>query len=247
MAEFDVVVATSGLDEKLTRLEREQLPFARSLAANQAAFETMGTLRKTAQLTLDRPTRFTISGIRYERGTKRHPVSSVYLSGDAGKGTAPAKYLTVAYGGVRGQRPSERVLERAGLISPGEGWVPAAVRLNRYGNVAASRIVHILSSIRAFGEQGFQANVTGRSRARGKKRGRAQYFVSRGTNRRLPRGVYERYGRKKSKVRPVLLFVDLPSYSVQFDFRAIAQREARRRYVAAWPEALRRALRTARR
>jgi hypothetical protein len=271
MAAFNVVIDTKVFEQRLTKLEREQLPFARSLAANQAVFETRAVLQRAMPLFLDEPTPFTVSGVRYKKGTKDSPAAEIYISDDAAKGTSPKQYLQALIRGQRRrQKRSERVLARAGLISDDEGWVPAtrtspnppAIRLNRYGNVTGGKITEILSGIRAFGEEGFQANITATSRARGKKRRRAEYFVSRGG--KLPRGIYQRFGRRSKarhkyntlpagrpvtgrQIRPVLLFVKLPVYSKQFDFYGIAEKEGRRRFLQAWPAALRRALATARR
>lgn len=247
MAQFAVVVDTRALERRLTALEREQLPFARSLAANQAAFETRQTVQRAMPLFLDNPTPYVVRSVLVQRGDKRRPAADVYINDFAGKGVPPNKILRPVVRGVRrGQRPSERLLSRAGFITGGEGWVPAAVRRNRYGNVSQGQIVQILSGLRAFGEVGFQANLTGRSRAAGRRRGRSEYFVARGSD-HLRRGVWERYGPGRRRIRPVLLFIDLPVYPRRFDFTRIAGDEARRRYVAAFPAALRRALRTARR
>lgn len=176
------------------------------------------------------------------------------------KGTPPSKYLTETRGGRRGQSRSEKVLARAGLLEPGEGWIPApGVPLNRYGNVRASLIGQILSAIKAFGEQGFQANITKRSARRREQ----QYFFARGSD-HLERGIYQRAGSRRRAlhkygefpagrftvprfIKPVLLIVDLPSYSKSFDFVKLAANEARRRFVDAWPDSLRRALATERR
>jgi hypothetical protein len=247
MATFNVVIDTKVFEQRLTRLEREQLPFARSLAANQAAFETRAVLLKATPLFIDQPTPFTLRGIRYRKGTKHSPAAEIYLSGDAPKGTAPAEYMEpIIFGGRRRQKRSERVLARAGIISDDEGVVPAAIKLNRYGNIPGPTMVRILSQVRAFGEEGFSANATPTSRARRKRRGQKdKYFVSRGGH--LRRGIYERYGAGGRRVKPVLLFVKLPTYTKSFDFVKIASDEARRRFVRAWPAALRRALGTARR
>jgi hypothetical protein len=266
---FDVVIDTTVLEKRLTRLEREQLPFARSLAANQAAFETARTLQQALPLYLDDPTPFTVRGVRYKKGNKLSPASSVYISDDAPKGTSPKMYLKALIRGQRRrQKRSESVLARRGIISRGEGWIPASrtgIKLNRFGNLTGGQITRILSGVKAFGEEGFSANITAASRARGTKAGRAEYFVVRGNARdgHLPRGIYQRQGgRRQAKrkygglpvgrkkvargIKPVLLFVDLPTYSKQFDFYRLAQQEGRRRFLRAWPAALRRALATAR-
>src|SRR5690606_19154460 len=109
-------------------------------------------------------------------------------------------------------------------------------------------------------ESGFKANVTARSRRRNSKR--AQYFWSPGTN-GLPRGVYRREGVTYQApyqyrnlpagrqimprgVAPVLLVFKSATYGKRFDFPRLAGEESRRRFLDAWPRALERALRTAR-
>ena len=248
MARIDVVVDVSGFEKLLTDVERNQLPYARSLTANQAAFETMHTMRNAMPLFLEQPTPFSIRSVRYRKGTKAAPVAEVYLTGDASKGTAPSKYLTVTRGGIRGQRRSERVLRRAGILGDDEGWVPGKhLKANAYGNqLTGGQVVRILSQIKAFGEEGFQANMTGRSQARNARRGqKPRYFLSRGES--FPRGIWERYGVGGRAVRPVMLFIKLPSYDKEFDFVRLATEEARRRFIRAWPANWRRARATARR
>lgn len=241
-----VVVDTTRFERRLTRLQRQQLPFARSLAANQAAFETRRTIQTAMPLYIQNPTSHTIRGVLYRKGNKQSPAAEVYLNDFVGKGTPQVKYLRpLVRGGVRNQKASERVLQRAGFITQGEGWVPAAVRTNSRGNVSGAMITRILSGVKAFGESGATQNISAASRRRGRRKGRSEYFVARGSD-HLRRGVWERYGRGRRQVRPVLLFVDLPSYRPQFPFYRLAERELRRRFARAWPQALRRALRTAR-
>jgi hypothetical protein len=247
VATFDVIVETKNFEEKLSRLERLQLPFARSLAANTAAFETMGTLRAALPLIFDRPTPFTVRGVGYRKGNKLSPAAEVFLSGDASKGTPPTDYLAHQIaGGRRKAKRGERVLQRARILTANEGYVPAAVKLDRYGNVPARIIVQILSQIRAFGEEGFSANQTDASKRRSAKKNRRKYFLVSRAGEGLPRGVYERYGPGLRNIKPVLLFVPLPTYQKRFDFPQLARDELRRRFVLAWPNALRRALASAR-
>lgn len=241
-----MVVDTTVLEKRMTRLARQQLPYARSLAANQAAFETRPVIQKAMPLYMDNPTPHTIRGVLYRKGNKQLPAAEVYINDFVGKGTPPVKYLRpLIKGGQRNQKRSERVLQRAGFITQGEGWVPAAVRRDSRGNVSGGRITQILSGVKAFTAAGSDQNISAASRGRGRRQGRSEYFVARGSD-RLRRGVWERYGRGRRKIRPVLLFVPLPTYSRQFPFYEIAGRELRRRFARAWPNALRRALRTAR-
>lgn len=262
MTSFNVVIDTSVAQRRLTKIERDQLPFARLLASNQAAFETMQTMRKSLDLFFDRPTPWLRARtILYQKGTKESPSALLYIPADPDKGAAPTDVLAHhIFGGQRALKRGEKQLVRAGLISTDEIVVPAqGMQLDQYGNVPGRTMVQILSQIRAFTEAGFQANVTARSRLRNRNTG--QYFWSRGDV--LPRGVWKRKGvvHKAAHpyrqfragrttlprgVVPVLLVVKAPTYPKRFDFPRLAATEARRRFLAAWPAALARAVRTAR-
>lgn len=261
MTSFNVVIDTSVAQRRLTKIERDQLPFARLLASNQAAFETMQTMRKSLDLFFDRPTPWLRTRtILYHKGTKESPSALLYIPADPDKGAAPTDVLAHhIFGGQRALKRSEKQLVRAGLISEDEIIVPAqGLQLDQYGNVPGRTMVQILSQIRAFTEAGFQANQTARSRRRNQSR--EQYFWSRGDV--LPRGVWKRHGvsykapyaRKEHRagrlilprnVMPVLLVVKAPNYPKRFDFPRLVATEARRRFLAAWPAALARAVRTA--
>lgn len=237
MASFNFVIDTKGLEAKLTKLERQVLPAARVRAMNDVAFQARGTIQKLLPLVFNQPTGFTTRSALYRKATLQAPVAEVFIRDDAAKGTPPSKYLQPQVrGGQRRQKGAERQLARAGLIGRDEGWVPGrAMKLNRYGNVPSGKIVQMLSQIRAFGEQGYQANVTARSRSKAK----GKYFVPNpATRNRLPRGVYERYGPKGRRIRPAMLFVKLPSYQRRLDFRGAVTQDINRRM----PESFRRAL-----
>src|SRR5690606_38577453 len=117
------------------------------------------TIRKLLPITLDKPIPFTVAGVRYRKGNKHAPAAEIFISDDAAKGTSPAMYLNpLIRGQQRGQKRSERVLRRAGIIEAGEGWIPASrrgIKLNRFGNLTGGQLTQILSGISAFGEEGF--------------------------------------------------------------------------------------------
>lgn len=265
MASFDVVIDTSVFERRLTQLEREQLPFARVLASNTAAFETLQTMRKSLPIFFDRPTPWTVARVmQYAKATKEHPAATIFIPADPDKGAAPTDVLGHhIFGTQRPAKRSEKQLQRAGLMSRDEILVPASgMELDQYGNVRGRTMVQILSQLRAFTESGFQANVTARSQRRRRRRPQDHYFWSRGGA--LKRGVWKRQGvtyKARYKrgshaagrmilprgVIPVLLVAKSPVYPKRFDFPELAGNEARRRFLAAWPAALRRAVRTARR
>lgn len=251
MASINFIIDTKGLEQKLTKLERQVLPAVRARSLSFVAQDARGTVQKVMELSLDRPIPYTRRAVRFESATVEDPVAAVYISSDPNKGIPPSTYLREhVTSGTRGQKPSERLLQRAGLLGRNEGWSPArAMRLDRYGNVPPSRLVQILSQLKAFSEVGASMNVTAASRARNK--GRTQYFVPKPGS-RLYRGVYERHGpRPKIKkgprkgqpgvprrIRPVLLFTPLPSYQQRFDFAGAVRQDVRRRLPNAWRRAM---------
>ena len=127
--------------------------------------------------------------------------------------------------------------------------VPArGARLNRYGNIPASRVVQILSQLQAAGGSGFDANETDRSRRRAGK-SRTRYFAigGRGNRRQaLPRGIYERRGKKQRKAKGVMMFVKRPVYRAVLGFRSGAQKTSAARLPVNLRRAMDQAIRTSR-
>lgn len=249
MTNIVVELDTTRLEKRLTALERRQLPFATQIALNNTAFKTRATVQKALGIYLDRPTPFVVNSILVQKATKDNLVAHIYSREEPFPSKSPADYLKHhARGGRRPRKRSERLLEQLGVLGPNESIVPASgLRLNKYGNVPGSTMVRILSQVKAFQEVGFKANITARSRRRNRNKRRPKYFIpSEGTRNRLPRGIYERYGRGGKQIRPVLLFVPLARYDRIFPFEDIVRQDVRRRYRGEFFKALRRAIRTAR-
>lgn len=229
---LNFIVDTKGLEKNLETLERV---IAKAMVGtlNSLAFKGRAKVQETLPRVFDRPTPWTIRGVRFEQATLQRPVSSVLMSDDRSKGTAPTQYLHAqARGGLRRQKRSERAMERIGILGRGEGWVPGDdMKLDRYGNVPGARMVQILSQLKAFSEVGALANVTTRSKARNPRR--KQYFSPRPGS-KLTRGVYERYGRGRRQVRPVLVFIKLPTYRRRFDLAGIVRKDVSRRLETTW-------------
>ena len=146
----------------------------------------MGDVRKKLPSIFDRPIPFTVSSVRYGKATRSDLRSRVYISDDAPKGLSPRKYLKAEIeGGVRGDKRSERALKAAGLMQSGQQVVPGrGMELDRFGNVPGPTMVRILSRIAAFGQQGYSANASEKTKkklARAKmaaRRGGTDFFVA---------------------------------------------------------------------
>ncbi|WYX26474.1 hypothetical protein WJ969_13730 [Achromobacter xylosoxidans] len=139
----------------------------------------------------------------------------------------------------------------------------AAAELDAYGNMSRGQVVRLLSYFEAFGEQGYRANATARSRARTANVGTSregyrringvQYFISRGKGsmsgqRRqvLPTGIWRKTGTHGADVAPVLLAVEQPQYTPRLPFYETAAAVYGERFDVEYSTALDAALATAR-
>lgn len=150
------------------------------------------------------PTPYTLNSI-FTRLNATDMSVEIGLKEWAGKGTSAAEYLKPQiFGGSRPMKRSETYLQS--YYVPGRG-----VRLNAYGNIPGSTITQILSSLKAFPEVGYLANVTAQSRKRNKRI--RNFFIARNDQKNLKPGVYERMA--NGSIKPVLIFIGSPSYRVR--------------------------------
>jgi len=105
----------------------DQIPFAASKALNKTAFEARGDTQEQLKKDIDRPTPFTLRGVRYRNSTKRRLIASVYFTPDRWR------YLRYQVEGGR-RRPQRFAIA-----------VPAGVRRNKYGNPARGSINRLLA------------------------------------------------------------------------------------------------------
>jgi hypothetical protein len=121
-----------ALEQSLSRLEREQLPFAVSVALNNTATDVRDSFKRTLQRELDRPTPFTLNGTYIQRARKRRLVAEV------GMKDRQAAYLEKQLrGGIR-------VPRRKALV------VPSAQRRNKYGNMPRNTVKRLLKKRNVF-------------------------------------------------------------------------------------------------
>jgi len=253
----------------LDRIQR-QAPYATSLALNRTAKAVHETLQQEILKDFDRPTPYTQRALRTVRATKQRLEAYVGFKDATGKGISANQYLWAqVHGGSRSQKRSEKALRKAGL--PGDFTVPGAgAELDQYGNMSRGQVVRLLSYFEAFGEQGYRANATPKSRSRlakltgpqfkGKKKSNyvkingVVYFMSKGKgsvsgNREQPlrAGIWQKSGIHGVDVKPVLLATkQAPQYSERLPFYETAQQIWGERFDAEYSTALEHALATAR-
>lgn len=245
-------------------------------AAARALTDTAESARKDATARLAQvikgPTPYTLNSLFKKPATKVSLASMVYVK-DRGReqktgSRGPDRIIGHLFkGGARESKNFELVLRRAGLLPPGFFAVPGnAAPRDGNGNIPPAFITQMLAYFRAFGEQGYQANMTDKSRARFEKRlgkkagGTVEFFISRGRGfwfgrrswregrrQHLPPGVWQRVRYSQgSAIRPVLMFVKAPRYQQLINLEEIVGATARREFPAKFRQYYAEALATAR-
>lgn len=224
------------IDFDTARLEKELaacgrlIPTAAATALTRTAAGSRRDVMEQMKSIFDRPTRFTVNSIRYKPASADSLTASVEISDDAAKGLSPRKYLGPEItGGPRRLKRSEKLLITRGIMRPGQHIVPArGIALDASGNVSGPLMTKILSRLSAFGEVGFSANVSDRTRKRIKgqklatKRTGTDYFVAHSHIDGEPLGIYQLVGH--GHVEPVLYFARAnPNYKPRFPFDAMVQ------------------------
>lgn len=238
MLEISVRSNIKELSKKLSALAYKQLPFATSRAINDTVQDCRKGFGDATRKAFDNPVARTTNALRYKNSTKRNLTAKVWINDDPGKGIAPARYLSAEImGGTRHQKRFEKALQMRGLMKSGSFAMPGdSVPRDANGNVPGSFYVRILSYLGAFGEQGYRANMTDKTRRRiaGMKRsprgfksiGGAVYFVSNGGRRtaHLAPGIYKKSGIHGSNIEPIFLFVNQAAYKARLNFGGIIQK-----------------------
>ncbi|MFZ3141157.1 hypothetical protein [Polaromonas sp.] len=240
MITFSVKSDLEATVSQWARVAGDQMPFATALALTQTAKAAKEEIERQMPSLIDRPTPYTMKGFRLYPATKVKLLAEVDFRPAFGRGTAARDYLApLVFGGERKLKAFERSLERTGLLPSGYAAVPgSAAKVDAFGNMSRGQIVQIVSYFKAFGEQGYRANMTDKRRAslaRGNKRTGARgvsYFIGKPGNGRLPMGVWQRisFGAAGTAIKPVIIFVSKPSYKAQLDVPGIAKRMINERF-----------------
>lgn len=240
----------------LTGVATKQAEFAVMTTMNKAAYETSQVLSRRMAAVFDRPTSWVLNSIRYVKATRSNLVAKIDLDNWGNKQGVSVNHVLRAeiHGGNRNLKRSEVALSRAGVLPSGMAIVPgSAAKLDKNGNMSAAQIVQIISWFGGFGEQGYSANMkdAGRRRlARGnKKQGRYgfAYFALKKPHGKLRAGIYQRFDTSfGSSVKPVMIFIKIPSYKKRFDFYELGIKTAMNAFNRDLPAAVANAVRTAR-
>ncbi len=240
-------VKINGLDAlkaKLRGLSDGKIKVAAVAALNDAAYAGAQETKKAMAQVFDRPTPWVLGGVRYVKARKDRLESSIDFDQWGNKTSVTVGKILQAeiFGGQRKYKRHELALQRAGILPSGMAIVPgpAAIK-DQYGNMAASQIVQIISWFKAFGEQGYKANSTAKTRARLAKEKRNgtkgfEYFALQKKQGKLSPGIYQRFTfASGSAIKPIMYFVRMPAYKRRLDFYGIANKVAVDTFNKAYP------------
>ncbi len=240
MITFSVKSDLEDTVSQWARIAGDQMPFATAVALTRTAKAAKEEVERQLPSLIDRPTPYTMRGFRLYPATKTKLLAEVDFRPAFGRGTSARDYLSpLVYGGERKLKAFERSLQRTGLLPSGYAAVPgSAAKTDAYGNMSRGQIVQIVAYFKAFGQQGYSANTTDKRRAamaRGSKRTGARgisYFIGRPGGGRMPLGVWQKtsFGAAGSAIKPIIIFVSLPTYRQQLDVPGIAKRVIAERF-----------------
>lgn len=244
-------INTSTLDATVARLRglsENKIKTAMVGALNKGAYAGMKAAQEEIRSVFDRPTPWIQKSARYWKATKDKPEAKIDLDFWGNKQGVSSEDVLRAevQGGQRRHKRHEIALQRAGILPPGMAIVPGeGAKMDAYGNMQAGQINQILAWFSAFGEQGYKANMTVQGRARlgrDKKRTGAkgfQYFALQRQRGKLRPGIYQRfnfYG--GSGIKPIMIFVRVPSYRPRLKFYGVAEKAALEEIHKVFPEYL---------
>lgn len=245
-----ISVKIDGLDAlqaKLRGLADGKIKVAAVAALNTGAYAGTQETKKAMSSAFDRPTPWVLGGVRYVKARKDKLESSIDFDQWGNKTNVTVGNVLNAeiFGGQRKHKRHEIALQRAGILPAGMAIVPGpGAAKDQYGNMSAAQIVQIMAWFKSFGEQGYKANSTDKSRARlgkDKKSGAKgfQYFVLQKKVGKLAPGIYQRFTfAAGSAIKPVMFFVPLPKYQRRLDFYGIAEKAAIAEFNRAFPRYL---------
>jgi hypothetical protein len=238
---------SSNMDAVMKSLSNvaKQSTFATMQALNDTAYAVRADLQAGMRSNFDAVTPYMLRSIWARMATKQKLVASVWPRYMGGKGYDPEHILMPhVYGGNRKVKASERALQKIGVLPVGWSIVPGkACPLDGYGNPDRGAIVKMLSYMKAFGEQGYKANITDKKKESMKKAG-ARYMVSYGLGKtkHLAPGIWFVDG---LKIAPMFMFVKKAKYRKHFDYLGIADAAVSRTFAPAFNRRMANAMRTA--
>ncbi|QDP47230.1 MAG: putative tail completion protein [Prokaryotic dsDNA virus sp.] len=210
-----------------TKAVQKQLPFATSVAINNAAFDARKAINAGTKSAFHVPVKFTQSAFLVQKSKKRELTAFVYAQDKKGKDRARYLRFGIA-GGTRPQKGMDAYFENAvpndGTIPAGAYFMPTSlVKTNASGNVTQATLRRISKGINGDARGGFFIGTP------------------RGGNR--PPGIYRR---SRQQLQPYFIATtDRPDYTGRFNIESIGAKVIQRRFGFHFNAALSKAVSTA--
>lgn len=224
-----------------------QAPFVAAVTLTRTAQDAQAAIKAEMQHTFDRPTAYALNGTFLKPAKKNNLEARVWVKDNpSGKGTPADRFLLPEiYGGDRGLKGMERLLQRNGMMPSGWFAIPGAgAQLDGNGNVKRSQITQILSQLRVQRSAGFESRATGSRRSnRTVARQGQTYFALAQTYRALKPGIYlKKKFAHGMAIKPVFLFVQAVQYRPRLKFfevgQAVADAQFPRHFETQWAKAV---------
>ena len=197
---------------KVDAIEKQLIPRAARLAANRAVFDATVALKENAQSTFFSTVPYTLQSFRYnkpEQIDKKTLRASVFISQDRKKGNAPSDYLAPQiYGGSAFKTRFQRGLENAQTYI-GRDSTPI---LNK------NELMVPLTKMRG----STYSVILGQLRGKSKPKNKRYFYMGENSVRKsgYKKGIYLR---QNKKLTFVMKQIDMPSYTVKFNFFKVAE------------------------
>lgn len=251
--------------QRLDALSGQQAREAYAKALNDTGYQVRRDMQQLMRQRFDRPTPFIVRAPKVFPATADKlevsiaPTYASQFGTKGGKiGVDPQQVLQAQeFGGQRRDKRSEVALRRAGVLPAGMQLAIPATPFpgsdDGYGNLRGAFLVQLISYFQAFGEQGYRANMTDKTRANLARGGTAaqlgrRYFVSYGKARggarttrkgeadqrasNLPAGIWAALGATGAVVKPVVMFVRKGAYKPRLDLDGLGKSAATQDYLA---------------
>lgn len=243
-----------GLKEAIKNMDnmaKKQVPFATAKALTNTAQAVKEELIKEMTRVFDRPTPFTLNSLVVIMATKTNLKAEVQTKFPPRLSQKQHYLEPQIKGGSREYKEFEKALHCIGVLPSDMTAIPGkGAKLDAYGNMSRGEIVKILSYFKAFGEQGYKANITEAKKKRlakgSKKKIGYTYIVLRKPRGRLPAGIYQRFSFAiGNALRLILIFTKKPTYKKRWMFNEIAQKVVTKEFMKKFSEAMEYAINTA--
>ncbi|MFC5548182.1 hypothetical protein [Massilia aerilata] len=224
-----------------------QAPFVAAVSLTRSMQDAQAAIKSEMQRAFDRPTAYALNGTFLKAAKKDNLEARVWVKDNPfGKGTPADRFLLPQiYGGGRGLKGIERLLQANGLMPSGWFVVPGAgAQLDGNGNVKRSQIVQILSQLKVQRGAGHESRATGSARSnRTIARQGVTYFALPKVRRGLQPGIYlKRAFAHGSALKPVFIFVRSVQYRPRLKFFEVGQATVNaqfpRHFDAEWTKAV---------